>query len=266
MVDAPILSPYVVATAPLWRRVDRAPLGTRLLEEHWFDPTRVASRPFIDCLDRLDELTFGPLGMRMPRWALYDCAALPGAIIGLGAPATQVSGALRSALAPPDDASFLPLTMCLLTPRAAPDEWLAYSISSLLELDDQIDGRQAESESLALALAAVGARRVLSTTQWESQRLDVHARFAPLDVLAAHVPAHTHKTSFVYRFEAAPARLAAAVAGAPAVPAGARVVDPSDAAGLDQLARRIEGGTCVRLVGTTRVNGTLRGLISEEPA
>jgi hypothetical protein len=266
MLDAAHLSPYVVATAPLWRRIDRAPLGRRLLEDHWFDPTRVSSRPFIDCLDRLDELTFGPLGMRMPRWALYDCAALPGAIIGLGADASQVSGALRTALAPPRDASFLPLTMCLLTPRAAPDEWLAYSISSLLELDPVIDGRQAEIESLAIALAAVGAKRVLSTIQWESQRLDVHARFAPLELLAAHVPAHTHKTSFVYRFEVTPAQLRAAIAGAPTIPERARVVDPADAAGLDQLARRIEAGVTVRLVGTKRENGTLRALVSEEGA
>jgi hypothetical protein len=156
--------------------------------------------------------------------------------------------------------------MCLLTPRAGPDEWLAYSISSLLELDPDLDGREPEIRSLAIALAAVGAKRVLATTQWESQRLDVHARFAPLDVLAAHVPAHTHKTSFVYRFEALASRLEAALADAPRVPAGARVVDPDDAAGLDSLARRIEAGARVLLVGTTRVNGTLRALVSEEPA
>jgi len=64
--------------------MEKRPLGTPISEKFWFDPTRTGSQLFIDHLDQLDADTFGPLGMRMPRWALYDCAALPGAIIGMG--------------------------------------------------------------------------------------------------------------------------------------------------------------------------------------
>jgi hypothetical protein len=233
---------YVVATPPLWRRMDRAPLGVPIKKSNWFDPTLRKSELFIDHLDWLDADTFGPLGMRMPRWALYDCAALPGAIIGLG---EAIGGVMQ------------PRSMCLLTPRLGPDEWLAYSISSH-PFDPAL-----EVETLALSIAAVGAKRVLATAQWASHHLDVHARFGPLELLAAWIPAHTSPRSFVYAFDVTRERLVAARAKKAEAPADATLVDAADEALLRSLQARIEAGTRLELVGTRGDAGAERALVRE---
>lgn len=235
--------PYIVATEPLWHALDRAPLGVPIPEANWFDPMRVRCERTIDRLDDHDAEVFGPLGMRMPRWALYDCAALPGAIFGLGVPSSE---------------GLMPLSMCLLTPRIAAGEWLAYSISSV-PADPAL-----EVETLALAIAAVRATRMVATTQWDSPHLDVHARFAPLTLLACWIPVHTCATSFTYAIDITSERLERARRGdhpvEPATP-----IDPANLSQLHVLQARIEAGVRVEMVAAERHGEQWRALVREMP-
>ena len=94
--------PYVVATRKLQARLDLEPLGLPIIPEHRFDPLRVSSAPFLDRVQTLDALTYGPVGMAMPRWALYDCAEMAGALVGLGTRAAHLPARLRKTFAIPE--------------------------------------------------------------------------------------------------------------------------------------------------------------------
>ncbi len=242
------LEPYLIATEPLWARIDSRPMGVRLRDERLYDPTKRSSEAFVDLIDRVDVMTFGPLGMRMPRWAIYDCAELPGAIVGLGAPYDKLPEQLRSEIAP---APFVPFTMCMATPMVAEDHWLVYSISSLLELVPGYDVDTTSAETLAISLALLRVKRATGTIQWGSHRLAAHTRFGPLDVRAAWVPAHTHPATCVFEWSVDEANLKRALSPPAASPDDAFVVEEANLDGLKTLQKRIEAGEALELVGTT---------------
>jgi len=245
IVEHLALSPWVVATPPLERELSRrARAGSSL---RWFDPLRVASRAFLDELERIDEVTFGPTGLRMPRWAFYDCAELPGTILGFGGSRAALPQTL---LGPSEESDFVPVSMCMATPMVTPGEWLVYSLSSLLERDDPAGAAELEAETLALALELLEPASVHGTMQWESANVAVFAEFAPISIRATWVPAHTHAATLVLRLDAAERR---------AHPRGELPdgfsVDPRDHARLAELQKRIEAGERLELVGIEKTAG-----------
>ena len=243
------LEPWVVATPGLRPRLAERVLGFERDALRWYDPTRCSSERFLDQLERIDELTFGPLGLRMPRWAFYDCAELPGALFGFGASRPHLPESVRARL--PDAEPFMPISMCMATPMVRPDEWLTFSISSLLDLEPGPDAVSLGVETLALTLAALRPRRVHGTMQWRSPSLAVHARFAPLEVRAAWVPAHTHAATCVFAFDVDEGLIERARSRPDLTTSRGTIVDPEDAAGLEELQRRIEAGGSLRLLGAT---------------
>lgn len=249
VAEALSLEPWVVATPGLRARLAERPLGFAREGLRWYDPMRLSSKDLLDRLERLDELTFGPHGLRMPRWAFYDCAELPGALFGFGGSPRRFPARVRAAL--PDDDEFTPLSMCMATPMVQPGEWLVFSISSLLALEPGPDDLHLCVETLAFSLAALAPRRVHGTMQWSSPSLAVHACFAPLEVRAAWVPAHTHAATCVFALDAAPERLERALRQPLATKGPGVVVAPEDEPALRAMQQRIEAGEKLRLVGAT---------------
>jgi hypothetical protein len=250
MIAAPPLPdrrPYVVARAALMARLDLAPLGRSIAAEDRFDPTRRESARFLDRLERLDALRYGALGMKSPRWALYDCAALPGAIAGFGARAHELSPALRAALGAGDDEETLaPLSMVVATPMHDEGHWL---LSAMGALDDGLPA------ALSMALGLLRARRATVTAQWRSDDLAVLAAFAPLEILAAWLPAHDHPATSVLELDLAPEARSAGARWTSALAGGAAPLDVADERALRSLQNAIESGARARLVGPPRAAG-----------
>lgn len=241
------LEPWVVATPGLRARLAERTLGFHRTELAWHDPTRRASQALLDQLERFDELTFGPHGLRMPRWAFYDCAELPGAVFGFSGSPAALPDKTRSLL--PEATETFPFSMCMATPMVTAGEWLIYSISSLFELTPGEDAVELGVETLALALGALSPRRVHGTMQWRSPSLAAHARFAPLEVRSAWVPAHTHAATCVFAFDVDAARIERALAGGTAEGEGAFSIDPEDHLGLERLQVRLEAGARLDVCG-----------------
>jgi hypothetical protein len=249
----------VVATPGLRARLAERPLGFARDSLRWYDPTRLSSTPLLDRLERLDELTFGPHGLRMPRWAFYDCAELPGALFGFGAPPSHFPERVRAAI--PNDGEFTPLSLCMATPMVQPGEWLVFSISSLLDLEAGADSVRLCVETLAFSLAALAPRRVHGTMQWSSPSLAVHAHFAPLDVRAAWVPAHTHAATCVFAFDLPAGGIEHSLHNPLSTSGAGVVVDPDDELALTGMQRRIEAGETLRLVGATEASRDARARV-----
>lgn len=250
------LEPYLVATASLRSRLDLEPLGRRFSTDHVLDPTRRASGPFLDLLEKLDAATFGREGMAMPRWAFYDCAELPGAVLGLGCEARHVPPLVREAFGDVADDAFLPLSMYMAIPTLSDREWLGYSLCSLEVPMPAWDDVPIGIGTLALSVSALRARHVTGTVQWTSPHLAAPARFAPLSVLAAWLPAHTRAETCVFRFDVDEQRLLRSLHAEPQAEGDVEWLEADDTTAHHAVQARIEAGERVFVVGVPKQNGS----------
>ncbi|MCC6556890.1 MAG: hypothetical protein IT372_28380 [Polyangiaceae bacterium] len=242
----PAHRPYVIATPAAQRRLEPVPLGRPVATAHRFDPTRRTSAPMLDRIQRLDDALFGPRAMATPRWILYDCAALPGVITGLGMPASELPAPARDRLGLPADRDVLaPISLVLATPMLEDGAWLLYGLGWLDGIAPDLG-----AVTVAATLDLLRARRVTCTLQWDSPELRVLARHAPLEVLAAWLPAHDHPATCVLRFD-----VGAPEDRAPGAGVSARSVDAASAASLEWLQGDLEAGRRVWIEGAPARSG-----------
>jgi len=228
------LLPYVLATPRVQRALgllgeldDPHPATRDLSPDRLVDPMRVASSPLVDGIQRLDAALFGERRMSIPRWALYDCAGLPGAVIGFGKPANQLTDEERRALAiEPAFEGFAPLSMMMAIPMVGRGRWLVYTLGSLAappgEPREPSRGAAAlNTKTLSFGLDLLrhvgpaapeqgpraDALEVRAIAQWDSPELAAFAALArPTStpsppsgprVLAAWMPAHDHPATAI---------------------------------------------------------------------
>ncbi len=241
--------PYLVATRGLQQRLDLSPLGHDFEPDHVFDPMLRASAPFLDLLERLDAATFGRRGMPMPRWAFYDCAELPGAVLGLSARAGDLPPALRGDFGDVDASRLVPVSMYMAIPTLMQHEWLGYSLCAFDLASDGFHGAALDVATLALSVTALRARQVTGTVQWNSPHLPATARFAPLLVRAAYLPAHTRATTCVFRFDVDASRVEAGLSGAHDMIEDVEWMPGDDPSAHQAAQMRIEAGERAFIVG-----------------
>lgn len=249
--------PFLVAARPLRERLPRQPLGLSVPSELCVDPVRSDAGPLFARLQALDHLLFGRLNLEMPRWALYDCAALPGLICGFACAAGDLPDRTRAALCADDPLEPVPVSMLLAVPTLDPACWLIYSLGGLHDVFPSLSSPSLRHLTVALGLTALGAERALVVTQWASPRLAVYAGFGPLSVRAAYLPAYDVPASCVCEMDARPAVVTRAlhVTDPPELAHDVRYVDAGDAEALEALQREIEAGARVRIVAQPRYRG-----------
>ncbi len=249
-----ILDLFIIATPDQLAVADLVPFGVPI---RWhIDPTRLASKTFLDILQRLDGLTFGPTGMPMDKWVFYDCAELAGFIVGFAIESSAMSADERRYLDVRDDYTGpVPLSMYIAIPMREPGSWFGHNLASL--------GRQLSNRNLShlgtltkvMALKAMRAQRNVGVTQWPSPALHIHTKFGPLDLVTAWTPVHSFPASLTYSFPVDDLTLRAA-AGDPlnalprAAPTRTFVVEDNN---LITLQRDIEAGARWRLLGPPKV-------------
>lgn len=246
---------FVVASPPDTGAAETG-LGLRL--EHRFDPRRAGSSRFLTLLQRLNALTWEPVGMPMPRWALYDCAGLPGAVFGLTRPAHLLPPWVCALMeVDPASADPVPLSAVVVIPMLPNGAWHTYALSSINEAAPGAAPVGLRGVTLALALAAVGADTAYAAVRWRSHALRAYARFGPLELLTAWTPAHTEAGTLTCRFPVSTARIGRAldVAWPRADDAALEFVDCDDERSLRAVQERLEEGYRLEVVGPPRIDG-----------
>jgi len=217
----------------------------------------MASGPFLTRLQRLDELTFGPVGMPMPRWVFYDCAECPGGIFGFARPASQTPQWVRRALGVEDgDEGPVPVSMFVGIPMLEPGAWHTYTLCSVNEVAPGAAPASLRLLTAAAGLQVFGVRRAYGATQWRSPKLAVHARFGPMRLLTAWTPAHSDPTTLTFRSEVTPESIAAALDPPAPLPDDVWWIDCDDGPALRKLQVDIEAGRAIDVVGGAVIDGS----------
>lgn len=237
---------FVVATKDNLAHFDTSPFGLEVKQENIFDPLRMRSHGFLERLKRLDEVTFGPEGMPMPRWVFFVAAELPAGIVGLGRPASELDEAGRKLLGVPSDYDELvPYSMFIAIPMSEEHTWMGHNLASAAFLlpEEKLNGLG--SITKALALRVYRAKWQIGATQWDSHALNVHTRLGPLEVLTAWTPAHAEPWTVTYRAvvnDDTLKNLARDPAGKVDRPEPDLYIESTDHQGMRDLQERIEAG------------------------
>lgn len=244
-----------------------APLGLEVRAEDRHDCQKLKSAPFIRLVQRLDELTFAPVGMKMPNWVFYDCMAVPGGVVGFGAPAAALPRIAREVIGVPADYDGLvPLSLFVAIPMLSPGAWHIATLCALSEVFPGAGLAGLMLASKAAGLVALGVETCWGACQWRSSHLAVHARFGPLDLVTAWTPAHSNPRTLTYRFPVTPERIERAFGRAAPLGGGVRWVDCDDDRELQALQREIEAGRRLQVLGPPVEDGAwTRAPVGELP-
>jgi hypothetical protein len=248
---------FAVARPETCAHFDPRPFGLEVAAV--LDPLHRSSAPFLELLKRLDEVTFGPEGMPMPRWVYLDGAEMTGGIVGFGMPADAIAPAARELLAVPDDyEGLVPYAVYIAIPTFEDGVWFGHNLASVASLlpDEELAGLGSLTKAVALRMLA--ARAQIGATQWHSLALFVHCRLGPLELLSASTPAHGDADTLTYRVaisDAALRHLARDPAGRVDLPDPDRWIDSADHAAMRQLQAELEAGARFAIVGRPRRAG-----------
>lgn len=163
---------FVIASqeSAVWHTRDFAP------DVLWLDPLRTVDAAALGPLQPPNE---GPADTAVPRWAVYDCAEVPGAVIGF----------LRTPVCSADDPSLDFLSLVLATPLAEPGAYHLYGLTVRSE------GPEGEVQSLRLrtlwsAMDLLQADRATMVFPWSSPVVRGLPTLGTVEILAADTPLH----------------------------------------------------------------------------
>ena len=242
---------FLVAPPDSLEHADTSPFG---LEIDWhIDPLKAGSGHFLDMLQTLDGLTFGPEGMPMDKWVFYDCSELPGFIYGFATPAKDLSPEERILFKVNDDYTGpVPLSMYIAIPMIERGAWFGHNLASLNRVLPERKLHHLGTITKALALKAYRVERFVGATQWTSKALFIHTKFGPLELLTTYTPAHSIHETLTYAFDVDDACLKAAC-GDPAVtlhrPTATLHLSSEDVEEMKRLQVEVEQGARFTLCG-----------------
>lgn len=163
---------YVVIASPesnAWRTARASKRHVIVL-----DPLRA---PDAESLTPLQPPTEGDPEHAMPRWAVYDCAEVPGAVIAM-----LHERAGDDAIAP-----FAPLALVLATQHAEPGDWHLFG----LNLHDRATD-QTGVDLIEAAMDLLDARQATLVIAWSDPTLlRLCGRMGSVELLCAHVALHS---------------------------------------------------------------------------
>lgn len=248
---------FVVATPRNFPLVHTEPFGLTL---RWhIDPMRTSSATFVDLLQRLDALTFGPEGMPMDKWVFYNCAELPGFLYGFAAAAEELTRHEREVYGVPSSYDGpVPLSMYIAMPMYERGSWFGHNLASLNRTFPERDLHHLGTMTKAIALEAFRVERFVGATQWSSKALYIHTKFGPLDIQTAYTPAHSIPETLTYAFDVTDTCLRAALGDPEATvdrPAANLFVDSRDVDTMRSMQAAIEGGARYVLAGPPAQRG-----------
>ena len=164
------------------------------------NPLDLKELPFAEAIYQIEWKSFGRQDLAIPRWAFYDCAAMPGFIAGFAGRTSKMPRKILDLLNYSEEHEWCPLSLFIIIPTMRKGEWVAYdlcSVNSLLPKEEQYYGLGFLSKAFGLWYANV--QQCSGMTQWGSPSLKLHSHYGHLEMIGAYAPLHTHAKTMTYR-------------------------------------------------------------------
>ena len=254
------LVPFLIVTDRNRAVVDTSRLPETGEPLYVVNPQCVENAEFVALVQKLDDLSFSPMGLEMPGWVFYDCGVMPGIVFGYGVRAEKIRPWIRRSLGVSQDYDGLvPLTLFIAIAMLPSRSWL---VNTLTGLDDVAPGATVEgivTRTLAGGLFLLPIDDLYGTVQWRSRSLPRYTALGPLDVLTAWTPAHDILSTLTFKVKVGPNAAAMLWHGGegvnPQTPAPNRVVDVDSMDDLQRVQSWVEEGASVQLVAPPDVVG-----------
>lgn len=165
-----------------------------------FNAFRMSDVHFADQILKLEGMAFTASNMITPRWVFYDCGLMPGLVTGFAIQRNRLSEDALRILTPSPDLEWVPLSLYIMIPSVAKEEWVAHNLSSsnaLLGINDRYYALGFLSKAFGLWYANV--KFLCGMTQWLSPAIKLHSHYGDFEVLTAYTPVHTHSETLTYR-------------------------------------------------------------------
>ncbi len=164
------------------------------------NPLHLDELPFAEAVYQLEWKSFGDKGMAIPRWAFYDCAAMPGFVAGFAGRTKSLPKKIVEMLELAPGQEWCPLSLFIIIPTMHKGEWVAYdlcAINPILPREQQYYGLGFLTKAFALWYANVV--QCSGMTQWGSPSLKLHSNYGHLEMIGSYAPLHTHAKTMTYR-------------------------------------------------------------------
>ena len=230
---------------------DQMPSGLSALEV--VDPQALENAEFVQLVQRLDDLSFGPRGMQMPGWVFYDCGVMPGMVFGFGARPAELRPWIRQVLEVPDDyEGIVPLTLFIAIAMLPENSWLIYTLTGLNEVAPGATSQRLVRSTLATGLSLLNVENLYATVQWRSRVFRHYTALGPLNVLTAWTPAHDIPSTLTFRVDVTKERVRSLFHGSeelsPLAPAPNHVIDVDEPDALRSLQEVVQSGATVQVI------------------
>ena len=249
--------PFVVARPEVVEALDTKPLGVPIPPQNIFNPQHLSSSSFLSLAKSLDSMTYGPLGLRMPDWVFYDCAVMPGAIVGFGRRAQKLEPWLRAGMAISDSyEGLVPVSLFIAIPTPGRERWIGYTLCSINEVAAGGAPEGLWRLTLAMGTASLRIDQMRSTTRWRSPGFGIYGSMGPLELVTAWTPAHDVPETVTFDLEtdaAARARLLDTSSVVRVTPH--RMLNADNTEEMRALQHEIEAGRRWAIVGPAEIKG-----------
>lgn len=189
------LRPYIICHEKMREKFEK---NSHFFNEkiEWVNPLNLNSIKFVNKVLKLDELSFGGVGMGMSKWVLFDCAMLPSFVFGFTVDSKMLQNSDLAVLNI-NKGEVFPVSMYIAIPQGHSDSWFGHNLCSLNhKLDFSLDGLGLLTKAFALKFFEIS--HLWGATQWDSPALNLHLKFSPMRIHSAQTPNHSKENSLCY--------------------------------------------------------------------
>lgn len=165
-----------------------------------FDALSLKNSAFGKRISWIEAQAFKDSDMVMPGWVFYDCAVMPGVVMGFAQKTSTLTGQVKKVFEGAPECDWTPLSLFIPIPTLSQNEWVAHnltSINALLPKEEKFYGLGFLSKAFGLWYANIPV--LCGMTQWGSPSIPLHSHYGVFEILTAYTPIHSFAQTLTYR-------------------------------------------------------------------